>query len=787
MSKKLKVPARKEEGDIVIKNEVFVSSHLKEIKSLKSQLNGLEEVLKLNSLLEVENKRLNSELEASCGSVIKRGYLYKLRDREISFANRWGLRYFVLQGSTISYFGDVQDQRPRRTFDLSNCIVRAEGIKKGGAFYVFSIYLISSTSGAGSSTASSASLLLKLSTESEADRSQWIEMLEQACAFKESSNSESAPSSPDAKSKAKGDFSFDSIDSKRGFENELRTTTSYSASNQHFNQDNVITVGEGELIEDWSSSPAIETELPVTDSGGDLSPALLKRVRSSNAMLKKSQSRQTLARKILLARTPIDFQISVDSGRGGGGSRTEGLAKDSKVITVKSFKPFPGSKPMHIRSNVSPLSSESRPSEQNYRGFFNLGVIILVLSHARLIMDSHVKHGFVPAWRGLAASTRSPIKEIALSRPLLSIFSWLFSILISYSLEHFSSKNLVSEKVLLVVSFIIGTLNIVLPCLWVWNSKPNAGASMIYLFQSIIIWMKLISYAHANRDLRIKWQEEKAAKKNKEKNEVLDENAKPHDFELAEVKDLRPPFLHYPRNLTIVNLLYFCIVPTLCYQLNFPRLPKIRWQNAFWILVRIFLVSGLILFSVEQYIKPTLANSIVPLDEMDILEIVERVLKLSIPNTWVWLLIFYSFFHLWLNLLAELTGFADRSFYRDWWNARTIDVYWRNWNLPVHNWMVRHVFHPLLRAGMPKVAVMAIVFLLSAVLHEVIISVSFRHVSFHAFFGMVLQFPLIEITKFFDKRFDNAFVGNAIFWLMFCVVGQPLGVLMYYYEATKRG
>lgn len=25
------------------------------------------------------------------------------------------------------------------------------------------------------------------------------------------------------------------------------------------------------------------------------------------------------------------------------------------------------------------------------------------------------------------------------------------------------------------------------------------------------------------------------------------------------------------------------------------------------------------------------------------------------------------------------------------WNARTIDIYWRNWNMPVHHWVTRHL------------------------------------------------------------------------------------------------
>ncbi|RWW70934.1 hypothetical protein BHE74_00021355 [Ensete ventricosum] len=33
----------------------------------------------------------------------------------------------------------------------------------------------------------------------------------------------------------------------------------------------------------------------------------------------------------------------------------------------------------------------------------------------------------------------------------------------------------------------------------------------------------------------------------------------------------------------------------------------------------------------------------------------------------------YSLFMLRLNILAELLRFGDREFYKDWWNAKTID------------------------------------------------------------------------------------------------------------------
>ena len=55
----------------------------------------------------------------------------------------------------------------------------------------------------------------------------------------------------------------------------------------------------------------------------------------------------------------------------------------------------------------------------------------------------------------------------------------------------------------------------------------------------------------------------------------------------------------------------------------------------------------------------------------------------------------------------------------------------------------------------------------------------------HAFFGMLLQAPLVYLTKNFDSTFNNSFIGNAFFWLVFCVIGQPMGVIMYYHDLCK--
>ena len=141
---------------------------------------------------------------------------------------------------------------------------------------------------------------------------------------------------------------------------------------------------------------------------------------------------------------------------------------------------------------------------------------------------------------------------------------------------------------------------------------------------------------------------------------------------------------------------------------------------------------------------------------------------------------FFIVFHLWLNILAEITCFGDRQFYKDWWNATTVEDYWKRWNIPVHNWLVRHVYVPSLRQGAPKAVAGLIVFLVSAFFHEYLVSVPFHIFRLYAFLGMMAQIPLVEITKVIDRRLEGSQIGNVVFWLSFCIFGQPAAILLYY-------
>jgi diacylglycerol O-acyltransferase 1 len=150
---------------------------------------------------------------------------------------------------------------------------------------------------------------------------------------------------------------------------------------------------------------------------------------------------------------------------------------------------------------------------------------------------------------------------------------------------------------------------------------------------------------------------------------------------------------------------------------------------------------------------------------------------------------FYLFFHVWLNLLAEVLRFGDRCFYKAWWNANNfgtcgqrlsvsrissdrmlplertttltcvrqhaarphpplpshprVEQYWRLWNIPVHNWIVRHCYFPCLRhITSNKTATGFICFTLSAVLHEVVVAVPLSSYKMPlAFLAMMAQVP----------------------------------------------
>uniref|UniRef100_A0A8C7QQL0 O-acyltransferase n=1 Tax=Oncorhynchus mykiss TaxID=8022 RepID=A0A8C7QQL0_ONCMY len=380
------------------------------------------------------------------------------------------------------------------------------------------------------------------------------------------------------------------------------------------------------------------------------------------------------------------------------------------------------------------LSSASGYS--NYRGILNWCVVMLVLCNARLFLENLIKYGILV----------DPIQVVSLF--LKDPYNWPASCLIIETTGTF--LYLVNLTTLLF--FPSATV------LMLTSITPVGGAFALCVYT--ILFMKLYSYKDVNmwcREIR---------------------HTKARTLTLAQSNGSAVhAHVSYPGNLTHRDIYYFVFAPTLCYELNFPRSPRIRksflLRRLFEMLFFIQLQIGL----VQQWMVPTIQNSMKPFQDMDFSRMIERMLKLAVPNHLIWLIFFYWFFHSSMNFVAELMRFGDREFYQDWWNSETVTYFWSNWNIPVHKWCLRHFYKPLMGRGVNKWVAQTAIFLVSAFFHEYLVSVPLKMFRLWAFMGMMSQIPL----AWFVGRFLRGNYGNAAVWISL-IIGQPIAVLMYVHD-----
>ncbi|KIZ06773.1 diacylglycerol acyltransferase [Monoraphidium neglectum] len=319
-------------------------------------------------------------------------------------------------------------------------------------------------------------------------------------------------------------------------------------------------------------------------------------------------------------------------------------------------------------------------------------------------------------------------------------------------------------------------LSLLLPCMLVFRLEAHPFPALLLTLSALVIQMKLMSYHHHNWHLRtIRRRRGPGARA-------------PGERGGGGGDEVEAPWcaLAYPENLTVNNMLFFLAVPTLTYQVNYPLLPNRRPRMLLrWVLMLLALAS-LQLLMIDQLLVPAMLSGLKPLADLDWWHFCERVLGLALPNLYVWLLTFVIVFHVWLNIMGEITRFADRCFYKAWWNASSLDQFWRLWNMPVHTFLMRTIYFPLIRMRVNKWWAVVCVFFWSAVMHEVAVGVPFRILRGWAFWAMFGQIPLITLTAYLRARLKNDALGNAIFWVSFCILGQPICVLLYAHEYLKR-
>lgn len=530
-------------------------------------------------------------------------------------------------------------------------------------------------------------------------------------------------------------------------------------------------------------------------------------------------------------------------------------------------------KPTHVSPQPSLFSSHS---PLDYRGFHNLVMLLLFVANLRLMVENFLKYGilfdikqtFLKGW--LEADSGIDV--------LYCVITCAFIIplccAVCLSLEHYRKRpDLTSQQ--LNFSFMLHLINLLIMVVlsnfiaYKYIDHPLLASAPCFL--SMIGLLKLISFISVNAELKFfdslkKKDEKKVVATSSVSSSAVDSHItrsgstikqrqansasnKKSTLQHGEIDTSQFGLIYgsdveYPKNLNFSNFLYFLLAPTLCYQPAYPRTERFRKFFFTKRLLETITLSLAMYFLAEQYSRPILRNSMIPLNELNGLAVVERILKLSIPSVYIWLMMFFLVFHSYLNLWAEILRFGDRSFYRPWWNATTIAEYWRLWNLPVYRWFKRHVYSPLIARGYPKWLGSIVAFFISAIGHEVLVGIPVKVFEGWAFGAMMSQIPLIWITELIkawetkqalreskneasntytgaESNLDNNMIwkedeksaaspdtataadqeasqmlkqyansqpsrsksgmmGNYVFWLSFCILGQPLGVLMYY-------
>ncbi|KAH9479357.1 putative sterol O-acyltransferase 1 [Psilocybe cubensis] len=244
----------------------------------------------------------------------------------------------------------------------------------------------------------------------------------------------------------------------------------------------------------------------------------------------------------------------------------------------------------------------------------------------------------------------------------------------------------------------------------------------------------------------------------------ISDMAKDYSELQSELLSSGPTYVRWPDNITWKNFAVYQLIPTLVYELEYPRTDRIRPLYVFEKTVATFGTFALLYTVTESFILPYTPRA----DQ----SFLRSLLDLALPFMIAYILLFFIIFECICNGFAELSYFADRQFYEDWsvltlhrWNSTSWDEFSRKWNKPVHTFLLRHVYAATIMSyRFSRSTAMFVTFLLSACAHELVMVVVTRKVRMYLFTLQLIQIPLIVIGRTpAIKR--NKLMGNVVFWL----------------------
>ena len=196
----------------------------------------------------------------------------------------------------------------------------------------------------------------------------------------------------------------------------------------------------------------------------------------------------------------------------------------------------------------------------------NLLKVIVILANTRLFIDNLYNFGW----------------QVHLVRPIVNMitdpWSWtnlwiiveiqVFAFM-SLHIERLIAREIVSPRAGSYCHIINCSTTILAPSAQILMAPSMPVPATFSLIFAIVFFMKLWSYAQSNQ-----WYREEAARQSKE-------SLYSRRNRLRRVRSVSVPSMHeiefdekklvYPNNLTTINLYYFLLAPTLCYEMQYPR------------------------------------------------------------------------------------------------------------------------------------------------------------------------------------------------------------------------
>lgn len=447
-----------------------------ELRKTKAELARIQEKEAAQKDVDTINRTVSKEVAHD-----KKGYLFKWQDNVIGWGGtKWSLLFVSLEAGRISCFESHMDEKPLYSLTLRGCAVQDEGSKRNKRYKS------------------------KVSQPS----------IEEPGAYFHVFSIYHMPDSADERQQENFEtnlpllrFSTTSLAEKNLWMEIISETCAYCETDQ-FMLDEANRAAEKERQKEQQMAMAMA--MPGVKKG-TLPPLYFAPSVPGFQKFQRRPSRSSMA-KSNIYRTQSQSKLDGDFDK----------------VEAK----YPPSKPMHVEAAPSYLSAEA--PVQNYRGLFNLAMILLIVSNFRLIVDTLRKHGFA-LWhlRSYLEHLRNhyyedPWREF----PFVSGFLLLQAFIVTcFSIEWMLSRKILLESVGMSLHILNmhSTLIVSIWIVWYHIETPYVGA--VLLLNGTITWMKLISYVLANEDYRL------AAKSGKEDSLhasiALLTNLEPQDMEMT--------------------------------------------------------------------------------------------------------------------------------------------------------------------------------------------------------------------------------------------------------------